>query len=127
MASRFFTVEEANAALPRLTVLIDELRQAQEVIRSARPELLPILKKSIGNGGSRKAGELLPEFQRLQGATAAIAEMGALLKDVDEGLIDFLHRRDDGREVYLCWRYGEPEVAYWHDLHTGFAGRRAIP
>lgn len=126
MATRFFTVAEANALLPELSSLLDQLRRARQAIIAARPELWPLLKKSIGNGGSNKAGELLPEFERLQAATAAIEALGVTLKDVDHGLIDFLHRRPNGREVYLCWRYGEPEVAYWHDLDAGFSGRKRV-
>jgi len=126
MSTRFFTVEEANAALPRLSELLQQVRQARQVISMARPELWPVLKKSIGNGGSKKAGELLPEFERLQAAVKAIEAMGILLKDADHGLVDFLHRRPDGREVYLCWRYDEPEVMYWHDLNAGFAGRQKL-
>lgn len=126
MPARFFTLEEANAALPRLNQLLEQLMAARRAIIDARPDLWPVLKKSIGNGGSKKAGELLAEFERVQAAMAAIEEIGVTLKDVDYGLVDFLHRRPDGREVYLCWRYGEPEVAYWHELHAGFAGRKRV-
>jgi hypothetical protein len=47
------------------------------------------------------------------------------LKDLSTGLVDFMARRE-GREVYLCWRLGEPEVGYWHELSTGFAGRLPV-
>jgi hypothetical protein len=47
------------------------------------------------------------------------------LKDLSTGLIDFRAQRE-GREVYLCWKLGEPEVEYWHELDTGFAGRLPI-
>ena len=100
--------------------------QARRVIVEARPELWPVLKKSIGNGGSKKAGELLPQFERIQAAVAAIDAMGIVLKDPDAGLVDFLNRRPDGREVYLCWRYGEKEVGFWHELNAGFAGRKSL-
>ncbi len=126
MPARFFTVEEANAALPRLTELLIDIRQARQAIMAARPELWPVLKKSIGNGGSKKAGEMLHEFERLQTAVRAIEEMGVFLKDPDHGLVDFLHRRSDGREVYLCWRLGEEVVAYWHDLQAGFSWRKHL-
>jgi hypothetical protein len=53
-----------------------------------------------------------------------IAEMGAELKS-PEGLVDFRSRRKGG-VVYLCWRYGETEISTWHDLESGFAGRRPI-
>jgi hypothetical protein len=54
-----------------------------------------------------------------------VEKTGAQLKDLRTGLVDFLSRRQ-GREVFLCWRYGEPEVRYWHDLEAGFAGRQLI-
>lgn len=126
MPPRFFTLDEANAALPRLNELLEQLMAARRAIIDARPELWPVLKKSIGNGGSKKAGELLAEFERVQAAHKGIEEMGVQLKDADTGLVDFLHRRPDGREVYLCWRYGEQEVAYWHEVDAGFAGRKPV-
>ncbi|MCA9870095.1 MAG: DUF2203 domain-containing protein [Caldilineae bacterium] len=126
MQARFFTVAEANAILPRLVELLEEAMQARRTIVEARPELWPVLKKSIGNGGSKKAGEMLPEFRRLEAAVAEIQDLGVHLKDTDLGLVDFLHRLPDGKEVYLCWRYGEHEVAYWHELHAGYAGRKRL-
>ncbi|MEI2697425.1 MAG: DUF2203 domain-containing protein [Microthrixaceae bacterium] len=126
MPSRFFTLDEANAALPQLNELLEQLMQARRAIIDAQPELWPILKKAIGNGGSKKAGQMLAEFQRVQAAHQAIEALGVVLKDPDAGLLDFLHRRPDGREVYLCWRYGEPKVSHWHELHGGFAGRKPV-
>ena len=126
MSARFFTLDEANAVLPRLNELLDQAMQARRAIVEARPELWPVLKKSIGNGGSKKAGEMLPEFQRLEAAVGEIEKLGVHLKDTDLGLVDFLHRLPDGTEVYLCWRYGEQHVAYWHELHAGYAGRKRL-
>jgi hypothetical protein len=126
MPSRFFTLDEANAALPQLNELLEQLMQARRAIIDAQPELWPILKKAIGNGGSKKAGQMLAEFQRVQAAHQAIEALGVVLKDPDAGLLDFLHRRPDGREVYLCWRYGELKVSHWHELHGGFAGRKPV-
>lgn len=126
MPPRYFTLNEANAALPQLNELLEQLMQARRAIIDAQPELWPILKKAIGNGGSKKAGQMLAEFQRVQAAHQAIEALGVVLKDPDAGLLDFLHRRPDGREVYLCWRYGEPKVSHWHELHGGFAGRKPV-
>ncbi|HLV01558.1 MAG TPA: DUF2203 domain-containing protein, partial [Acidobacteriota bacterium] len=61
----------------------------------------------------------------LHGYLAKIQDAGCLVKSVDEGLIDFPHIRD-GREVYLCWRYGEDDIEYWHEVDAGFAGRTPI-
>lgn len=126
MSARFFTLDQANAALPRLNELLEQAMQARRAIVDARPELWPVLKRSIGNGGSKKAGEMLPEFQRLEAAVREIEQLGVHLKDTDMGLVDFLHRLPDGTEVCLCWRYGEQEVAYWHELHAGYAGRKRL-
>jgi hypothetical protein len=52
----------------------------------------------------------------------AIQGTGALLKDLNSGLVDFLTIRE-GRQVYLCWRFGEDEISYWHEIETGFSGR----
>ena len=55
----------------------------------------------------------------------AIHTQGAIVKDLDEGLVDFPAVRD-GEEILLCWRLGEEEVAYWHGLEEGFAGRQPL-
>lgn len=84
-----------------------------------------MLRKAASNGGSREAGELMLHFQRLEAGVKGIMNMGVTVKDVDEGLVDFLGRRN-GREIYLCWKYGEDDIDYWHDLTAGFAGRQPI-
>jgi hypothetical protein len=57
---------------------------------------------------------------------ARIHEAGGLVKDLDEGLVDFPAQRD-GEEVLLCWRLGEEEIGFWHGLDEGFSGRRPLP
>lgn len=123
--TRYFTLEEANACLPRLRQLLEELQEVQREINASRPEVWPVLQKAIGNGGNQRASELLKEFRRLERAVEGIQETGCLLKDAEQGLVDFLSRRD-GREVYLCWRRGEDQIRCWHELHTGFAGRQPL-
>ena len=123
--ARFFTLDEANACLPRLRELLGEIQDVRQKVLASRPDTWPVMQKAIGNGGSKKAGELVFEFNRLERAAQAIKEMGCVLKDPDQGLIDFLARRE-GREVYLCWQYGEERVAHWHDLTSGFAGRQPL-
>jgi hypothetical protein len=51
--------------------------------------------------------------------------MGCILKDINTGLVDFPTVRK-GREVFLCWQHGEPEIAFWHDVDAGFAGRQPL-
>jgi len=64
--------------------------------------------------------------EELDASVGEIEESGAQLKDVHLGLVDF-PAEIDGEQVYLCWQFGEPEVAYWHRPSDGFAGRRPLP
>ena len=125
MPTRHFTVDEANATLKILRPIVAGMLEARQAIVDARPEVWPVLEKAVGNGGSRKAGELIGEFERVQRAAQRIASLGIHLKDINTGLVDFPAFRD-GREVYLCWRYDEPSVSHWHELEAGFAGRQPL-
>ncbi len=86
-----------------------------------------------GNGGDFDPGELREVHDQMGEEAAAVArcvagihEVGALVKDLDRGLIDFPAQRA-GEDVLLCWHVGETEVEYWHDLGEGFSGRRPLP
>ena len=125
MPKRYFTVEEANAALPGLRPIVATMLTAREHIVAAQPELWPVLEKAASNGGSPQATAVLADFEILQRSVKAIEALGIELKDINTGLVDFLAERD-GRDVYLCWRYDEPNVAFWHELEAGFAGRQPL-
>jgi hypothetical protein len=125
MQARYYTVAEANALLPSLRPIVKELLDARQRIVDAEPELWPVLEKAVGNGGSKKAGAVLSDFEKIQQGAKAIEGMGLQIKDLNGGLIDFLSERE-GRDVYLCWRFDEPRVAHWHDLDAGFAGRQPL-
>lgn len=90
-----------------------------------RPEVWPVLEKATGNGGSRKAGELLELFLKFEKLLKKLQSYGCELKGLEQGLVDFPAIRD-GRSVYLCWQYNEPEIVFWHDIDAGFAGRQPL-
>ncbi len=125
MPTRYFTVPEANAILPHVKKIVAEILAARQRIVDAQPDLWPVLEKAVGNGGSKKAGELLPEFKRLEQGVKALEGMGCILKDLNTGLVDFPTVRN-GRQVLLCWRFDEPSVSHWHELDAGFAGRQPL-
>jgi len=125
MPTRFFTPDEANALLPKVRQQVKEMLSARQRILNAQADLWPVLEKALGNGGSKKAGALVREFDRIQRSVQAIQSLGVQVKDVNTGLVDFPSIRE-GRVVLLCWRYDEPEVAFWHDLEAGFAGRQPL-
>ena len=122
---RYYTLEEANAALVTLRPLVGEILEIRQAILDVQPELEPVLQKIAGNGGGRVASQVVRQFERLQEIMQLIQESGVELKDLNTGLLDFLARRE-GRDIYLCWRYGEAEISYWHDLDAGFAGRQPL-
>lgn len=130
---RHFTPEQANAALGAVRPLVQELvghRRAQQRAQKSRKDLS---EKIAGNGGGIDARRIADAEAAVEHARVAIARcvnrihgLGAIVKDLDTGLVDFPALRH-GEEVLLCWRLGEPEVAHWHGLDEGFAGRRALP
>lgn len=125
MQTRMYTLEEARAALPEVKALMTKVQRARQAILKLRPTAWPAVQKAATNGGSRAAGEMALHVMQVEDAVRAILAMGILIKDLDHGIIDFVGTRD-GREVLLCWRYGEADIEYWHDIDAGFAGRQAI-
>jgi hypothetical protein len=125
MPTRYFTIDEANAALAGLRPIVAAMLEARQRIVAAQPELWPVLEKAAGNGGSPKATAVLADFEMLQRSVKAVEALGIELKDINTGLVDFLSERD-GRDIYLCWRYDEPTVGFWHDLEAGFSGRQPL-
>jgi hypothetical protein len=133
MAERYFTPEEANALLAEVRPVAEELvahRRAMAVTVARRARFV---QRIAGNGGDFDPQEpraLEEEFERQGTAVAAcvakLEELGVLVKDLDRGLVDFPALRGD-EEVLLCWEVGEDEVAYWHGVDEGFAGRKPLP
>lgn len=122
MSVRYFTVEEARALLPELKPLMAELLERRGRVVRARQEMEPFFDDLRSNIGSPDATALVDEFARIEALVAQIRAHGCVIKNLNAGLIDFLSVIN-GRDVYLCWRYGEETIAYYHELHTGFNGR----
>jgi hypothetical protein len=123
---KYFTVEEANRLLPQLQALIEQLRQGRRHLRSHRPTAEAVTQKASGNGGGSEAGAYLSAYSQTLGhGLLQLQVMGVVLKDLERGLVDFPHWRE-GREVYLCWQYGEGRIAYWHEVDAGYSGRQPL-
>ena len=121
---RHFTLAEANALLPRLDPALRELREARDRLTDEDAHAALAAAAIPGGGGEqgRDVGEAFLEVRRL---LSGIQELGIVVRDVDRGLIDFPAIRD-GHEVYLCWQLDEQAVGFWHDLDSGYGGRRPI-
>ncbi len=122
---KLFTVEEANALLPKLQELLDDLALHRDALREKAPHLESILRAAGANGGSSGGSEYVVEAYNLYLAIERIRELGVLLKDLDMGLLDFPHERD-GRVVFLCWHPPEERIGYWHEIEAGYAGRQSL-
>jgi hypothetical protein len=130
---RRFTLGEARALLPEVGRLLREAvslktdyQQAERQIQSLSSQITLMGGMVVDRErilGARQARE--DSAARLKAAIEAVQETGCLIKDLDVGLVDFptlFH----GREVYLCWRMDEDDIAFWHAVEDGFAGRKPI-
>lgn len=129
---KYFTAAEANAALPLVRAIVRDiaelardLRDRHERLTRVRPGQRGALSEAAQEEVHLAEVEIERDRERLQEYERELKELGVELKDYFTGLVDFPCRMDN-REVYLCWRLGEPEVAYWHELEAGFAGRQHL-
>lgn len=166
--TRFFDLDEANAALPEVRTILESLRDERaelirlrdEVILHRSPSDTPASAPTEANvGGASRPGEPVetpeagptspggggptedpaasdPEVRilrlrmqgvidRMQAGVARIDELGITLREIETGLIDF-PALATGRQIWLCWRLGEGDIAFWHELGDGFGGRQAL-
>jgi len=124
-AHRIFSIAEANDLVPTLAGIFDVIRAERAAIDSLLPEIRLAAERRRENGGSPQGARYMEALERVSTELERVAELGILVKDVDQGLCDFPFRHK-GKLVLLCWQHGESEVAWWHDLDSGFRGRQAI-
>lgn len=127
-----FTLAEANAALAQVRPLAERLVEHRRRLADAQGERAELGRRVAGNGSGVDPQHLAELEQRVAAELAAIAgcvngihALGALVKDPDTGLVDF-PARIEGEDAYLCWQLGEAEIAYWHGVEEGFAGRKPL-
>jgi hypothetical protein len=129
---KYFTVAEANAALPLVRAIVRDIAELSRDLRERHERLkrvCPAQRGSLSEAYQEEIrlaeAEIDRDQERLLGYEQELRELGIELKDYFTGLVDFPCRMEN-REVYLCWRLGEAEVAYWHELEDGFAGRKRL-
>jgi hypothetical protein len=121
---RHYSLEEASALLPRVAELLAKMRSARD--RLGDEEARAALTDAGQSNGGGEPGKLVSEgFLELRESMLELRERGIVLRDLDRGLVDFPALRD-GREVFLCWEEGEPEIGFWHEPDAGFGGRRPL-
>jgi hypothetical protein len=130
---KLFSTERANALIPKLEPLVEELLarrrdlaikllEADPALHHAPPRRPPRLAAARSALPAPLFGELKHEIGRL---IYKIESLGCVVKDIDLGLVDFPAMQDD-EPIYLCWKLGERKVAYWHAADEGFSSRKPL-
>ena len=128
-----FTLAQAQSLIPRVDRLLREaivlksgFIEAERALQSLNERIMLMGGMTVDRDRFLQAkSRRESEAERLRNAVEQLQDLGCLVKDLDTGLVDFpaLFR---GQEVYLCWKLGEPSIAFWHGVDEGFGGRKAI-
>jgi hypothetical protein len=129
--AKLFTIEQANAMLPLVRAITSDLAGLGRDVMERRQRLALVGSRKLKPGDpyadelAQMQVELERDQQKLLDYVSELRDLGVEPKGAVEGLVDFPCEQD-GRIVYLCWRLGEPEILFWHDLEAGFAGRQPL-
>ena len=131
---RVFTLSEINALIPDLSDLVGDQLREQSEIEHGLAELTRLsgstpqsLEAGPGEGSEvrKLKRELKQRIERYEAGWARVQTMGGVVKDPQTGLVDFYGRVGE-KLVWLCWRYGEDSLSHYHELESGFSGRRPL-
>lgn len=127
--ARYFGIDEANEMLSDVRPILEELRDDRDRLAEVQSELQSA-RESNGSGEHaeqmvERERELRQIVQRMQHAVAQIDVWGITLREIGTGLIDF-PALANGRPIWLCWRLGEGNIEWWHEVNTGFDGRQLL-
>ena len=125
-----FTVEEANELLPEIRTILDEFKDRKKIFFELKEEVFELAKivdseEYRSEELSNKERILMATSKEIENLFEEIAKFGCVVKDIDNGLVDFISIFQ-GKKVFLCWKQGEDNVSWYHDMQTGFAGRKKI-
>ncbi len=122
----YFTVSTANRALPTVIKKFNYVLACRDEVARAEEQVQACV--SEGNAFGRYVElkqQLNSKVTKFYGSIEDLETTGAIMKNIDEGLLDFPAKRFD-REIWLCWKAGEEGIKFWHDKDSGFGGRRPI-
>lgn len=133
MPNHTFTLDEAHTLLPVLESLLRRGMEAKKQVEEIEAEFQKLNHRIFLVGGSeidvvklaRRRAASDKGMQAIKDCLAEIEATGALVKDMDNGLLDF-PCEVDGEIILLCWKMGEERITHWHGLEEGFAGRKPI-
>ncbi len=123
MRAKIFTLEEANNTIPELSKVFDKISYVRTKIQ--------LIKEALDFAGQTKEYHENPDkmiermgtfTEELKNLVAEVHSYGCLVKDLDKFLVDFYSVKEN-KLIFLCWKYGEKEIKFWHETQTGFKGR----
>jgi hypothetical protein len=148
--TRFYDLDEANAAIPEVRTILEALRDQRAELIRLRDEVVERTGGAEGGGEGSRAREgstatdnpgdastatdpdlrvlrlrMQGVIDRMQAGVVRIDELGITLREIETGLIDF-PALATGRQIWLCWRLGEGDIGWWHELSDGFGGRQEL-
>jgi hypothetical protein len=133
---RYFSVDDANAMIAELELKFGRMLQLKAQVRAAYSRLdeagYAPDSDEFGLVPDGASGDVVSDLATLKTLidalktdVGALHDAGCLVKDIDEGIVDWYAQRGD-RDIFLCWKLGEKEVRHWHDVDAGFSGRRPL-
>lgn len=130
MSVRYFTLEEANRTIPYVRKIVEDIVKEYDKWRDCiyRYEVIAANAKAEDGETDEQVAlrqEVDQVAQRINNFIEELSSVGCVFKGFDGGLVDF-YSKLDGREIFLCWKLGEPEIMYWHETDAGFVGRQEL-
>ena len=123
----YFDLSAANARVVDLRPLLFTLRDDRDAVARSQERLEHM--RAAGGGDhaelEREQQQLTQVVRRMASAVRQIDAWGITLRDIGSGLVDF-PALANGRPIWLCWRLGEGDIAWWHELEAGVAGRKPL-
>ncbi len=127
--TRFYAIDAANVRIEELRPLLEGLRADRDALAEAQQELARFRQSNGSDDHARELAQrddaIRETVGRMKRSVTRIDGWDISLRDIGSGLVDF-PALVSGRQVWLCWRLGEGEIAWWHEMSEGFAGRRPL-
>ncbi|MEJ2055937.1 MAG: DUF2203 domain-containing protein [Calditrichaceae bacterium] len=121
---KHFTLDEARGHLPKIRALMADIRKISLHLRDIGFDLYAGKYKPGFHPDTLK--EFPDDYENIIEKIREVTGMGIEIKGLDYGLVDFPALRDNGEEVFLCWKIDEPDIEFWHSIDGGFKGRRHV-
>jgi hypothetical protein len=126
---KYFTLEQAEDSLKNIKTIIKDLKEIKCSLDLFNSINVEYTDDYNGNFDELNFTKINKDFHKISfdffSKIEEIEKTGCLIKDINDGLIDFFCLFE-GREIMLCWKYGEDKIEYWHEIDDGFTGRKPI-